>query len=372
VIVTSLELRNFRNYEHATITFSRGITVFIGGNGHGKTNIAESLGYLATTKSFRGVSNDALVRTGCDNAIVRATIIHDDGREFLVEAEIPRAGRGRIQVNRKNLARTRDLLGVARVTVFSPDDLSIIKGSPSLRREWLDDAVVALNPAHASIVADFERALRQRNALLKDMGFRPSREEIATLDAWDDAFVAAAGALADVRTRVLDGVRDAVTRAYDDLAGEPSNVDVSIESTWSDAGLADNVRRARDEDMRRGTTSVGPHRDDVVISVNGLPTRVAASQGEQRTMALALRLAVHRAVGAAHGSPPVLILDDVLSELDPDRSRALLAHVPDGQVIITTASPLPSDARWDDMWTVNDGTLTRVPAEASHAPGGAT
>ena len=360
MIVTSLELHNFRNYEHATIAFSRGITVFIGGNGHGKTNIAESLGYLATTKSFRGVSNDALVRTGCDTAIVRATIVHDDDREFLVEAEIPRSGRGRIQVNRKSLVRTRDLLGVARVTVFSPDDLAIIKGSPSLRREWLDDAVVALQPSRAAIVSDFDKTLRQRNALLKDMGPRPTREDIATLDAWDEAFVASARALADVRNEVLEQLRDDVARAYDDLAGEPSGIEVHIESAWKPMGITDSVRRSRDDDMRRGTTSVGPQRDDVVISVHGLPTRVAASQGEQRTTALALRLAVHRAVGAAHGSPPVLILDDVLSELDPDRSRALLAHVPDGQVIITTASPLPMDARWDDMWTVMAGSLTKV------------
>ena len=360
MIVTSLELRNFRNYAYTVITFSRGITVFVGGNGEGKTNIAESLAYLATTKSFRGVPNDALVRTGHDSAVVRATIVHDDGREFLIEAEIPRTGRARVQVNRKSLVRTRDLLGTARVTVFSPDDLAIVKGSPSLRREWLDDAVIALRPSRAAAVADFERTLRQRNALLKDMGGRPSRDDMASLDAWDEAFIAAAQVLADVRSETLDDVRDDVSRAYDDLAGEASNVAVDIDSPWAVEGIAASVRAARDDDMRRGTTSVGPQRDDIVIGINGLPARVAASQGEQRTIALALRLAVHRAVGATHGSPPILILDDVLSELDPDRSRALLAHVPDGQVIITTAGPLPGDARWDDMWLVRDGTLVRA------------
>ena len=169
MIVTSLELRNFRNYGHANISFNRGITVLIGGNGEGKTNVAEALVYLATARSFRGVHNESLVRTGADTAIVRATIVHDDEREFLVEAEIPRSGRGKIQVNRKPLSRTRDLFGVARVTVFSPDDLALIKGSPSLRRDWIDDAIVALYPAKAAVIADFDRVVRQRNALLKDM-----------------------------------------------------------------------------------------------------------------------------------------------------------------------------------------------------------
>lgn len=372
MIVSSLELRNFRNYEHANISFNRGTTVLIGGNGEGKTNIAEALGFLPTARSFRGVHNEALVRTGADKAIVRATIVHDDDREFLVEAEIPRAGRGKIQVNRKALSRTRDLIGVARVTVFSPDDLAIIKGSPSLRRDWVDDAIVALLPTKATAIAEFERVLRQRNALLKETGFRPSREQIASLDAWDEAFVSAAAELDALRRTALDNVRSEVIRAYEDLATEFSDVTIELDSDWRGVALANAVRDARDDDMRRGSSTVGPHRDDIVITVHGLPTRVAASQGEQRTMALALRLAVHRAAAAVHGSPPILILDDVLSELDPQRSRALLEHVPDGQVVITTASPLPNAARWDDMWQVIGGTLTAVALPRTHHVAGGT
>lgn len=170
MIVERLRLVNFRVYEAADVVFEEGVTAIIGDNGQGKTSLAEAIAYLSTLKSFRGVPADALIRNGCDSAVIRADVRHADGREVLIEAEISRVGRNRTLVNKQRLQRHRDLLGVLRATVFSPDDLDIVKGSPALRRDFLDEAAVAIEPAVADSVAEVDRVLRQRNTLLRQAG----------------------------------------------------------------------------------------------------------------------------------------------------------------------------------------------------------
>jgi DNA replication and repair protein RecF len=360
VIVEQLELVNFRNYASTSLSLTSGTTIIVGNNGQGKTSLAEAIAYLSNLKSFRGVPNEALIRTGADTAIIRATIRHADGREVLVEAEIVKAGRNRTLVNKQRLRRTKDLLGVVRTTIFSPDDLDLIKDAPALRREFIDDAAVGLDATAAEIVAEVERVLRQRNTLVKQAAGRLTAEIAASLDVWDARFAQHATLLGEARARTLATLSPLVQRAYCDLARKETSVDVVYDPQWRKTSLESQLAAARADDIRRATTTVGPHRDDLELWVNGAPARTHASQGEQRTLALALRLAVHRAVHEHIGTPPVLILDDVLSELDPTRAAALLEHVPAGQVLITTASALPPGASAERILRIDAG---RVVAE---------
>jgi len=344
VIIQRLELSQFRNYASTEITFDEGVTAVVGANGQGKTSLAEALGYLATLKSFRGVPNEAMIRTGSETAIIRADIAHEDGRTVLVEAELSRVGRSRTQVNRQKLARSRELLGVVRTTVFSPDDLDLIKDSPALRRDFLDDSLIALSAKFDELCRDVDHIVRQRNALFRQSGGRFTADIGSTLDAWDEKLAARGDELGVAREEVIGRLTPLVQHAYEQLSESSTPIGIVYEPAWRGSGLASALAAARDDDIRRSITTVGPHRDDIDLYINGLPARTHASQGEQRTLALSMRLAVHRCIAEEFGSSPILILDDVLSELDPQRSAALLGHFPIGQVLITTAGLLPDMA----------------------------
>jgi DNA replication and repair protein RecF len=356
MIVEHVELTDFRNYASASFELTGGITAVLGRNGQGKTNLAEALGYLATLSSFRGAPPEALIRTGADMGFIRATI-RDDQREILIEAELARAGRNRIQVNRQKLAKTRDLLGVMRVSVFAPDDLIIVKGGPSDRRRFLDDTLVALRTSYDATRLELDRVVRQRNTLLKQSGGRLTEEVAMTLDVWDARFSEVGEQLGLARATLVARCTPMVSEAYEQLAGEPSPIELIYEPAWRHMGLANALEQHRDLDVRRGVSTVGPHRDEVELRLNGMPARTQASQGEQRTLALAMKLAAHRLVAARTGSVPVLVLDDVLSELDPERATALLAHLPAGQVVITSASPLPPAATPERVIQISGGTV---------------
>lgn len=358
MIVRRLELVGFRNYASTSFELTSGITAVLGDNGQGKTNFAEALGYLATLSSFRGVPNEAMVRAGDQAAVIRAWIVDDDGRESTVEAELSTVGRNRVLVNRQRLGRSRELLGVMRVTVFAPDDLVLVKGGPGERRRFLDDALVALAVRNDALRLEVDRVLRQRNRLLKQSGGRTDPEIVTTLDVWDAKLVEVGERLGTARQALVDRLAPSVEEAYRQLAGADAIVHLEYEAAWRGTGLAAALAASRRDDLRRGVSTVGPHRDEVLVQLDGLPARTHASQGEQRSLALALRLAVHRLVTERTGSSPVLVLDDVLSELDPGRARALLDHVPDGQVVITSASGLPEAARPERVLRIVDGTVT--------------
>jgi DNA replication and repair protein RecF len=357
MIVERLELTDYRNYRSATFELTSGTTAVLGRNGQGKTNLAEALAYLATLSSFRGAPPDALVRAGADTAVVRATVRDHDGREVLIETELARVGRNRVQVNRQKLTKTRELLGVLRVSVFAPDDLVIVKGGPSERRRFLDDTLVALRTSYDAMRLELDRVLRQRNTLLKQSSGRLTDEIATTLDVWDARFADLGEQLGHARATLVARCRPMIVEAYEQLAAATCAIELVYEPEWRRTGLAAALAMSRDVDVRRGVSTVGPHRDDVVIGLAGLPARTHASQGEQRTLALALKLAAHRLVAERSGSTPVLVLDDVLSELDPGRATALLANLPPGQVIITSASPLPDDARPDRVIEIDAGEV---------------
>lgn len=357
MFVERLELADFRNYREAIFDLTPGVTAVVGQNAQGKTNVAEALAFMATLDSFRRAPTVAMVREGAEAAIIRSVVRHDDGRDVLVEIQIPRHGRTSVLINKQRLARTRDLLGVLRVTVFSPDDLELVKGSPAERRQFLDDTLVGLAVKNDALRLEVDRILRQRNTLLRQAGGRLSEDISFSLDVWDEKLSQVGDEMGRERAAVIAQLQPMVEEAYGQVAGRAVAVGMIYEPEWRRTGLAAALAAARADDVRRGVSTVGPHRDDVDLVLGALPARTHASQGEMRCLALSLRLAAHRLVTERTGTTPLLILDDVLSELDPDRCAALLAHLPAGQVVITTASPLPDSARPDRVIRIAAGQV---------------
>ena len=357
MIVSRLELVDFRNYANAAFEFQPGTTAVIGSNGQGKTNLAEAMAYLATLDSFRGAPLDALIRVGADTAVVRATVLHDDGREVLVELELTKTGRNRVLVNRQRLKRARDLLGVMRVTVFSPDDLAVVKEGPGERRRFLDDVLVGLALKYDAMRLELDRIVKQRNTLLKQLGGRLTDDAALTLDVWDSKMADVGDKFGHARAVLVARLSPLVLQAYEQLAERSTGIELRYEPSWRRRGLAVALADGRAKDVRRGVSTIGPHRDDVELFIDGMPARTHASQGEQRTLALALRLGAHRLITEKAGSAPVLVLDDVLSELDPARCAALLRHLPPGQVVLTTAGVLPEVAHPDAVLRIEAGMV---------------
>lgn len=355
--IERLWLTDFRGYHQADVVFDAGLTAVVGANGQGKTNLMEAVAYLATLRSFRGAPIEAMVRAGAERAIVRAEA-ERDGRSLLLEAEIVANGRNRTQLNRQPLRRARDLLGALRVTTFAPDDLVLVKGSPGDRRDYLDEVLAGLHVRNDQQRGDLDRVLRQRAALLKSAGGRLKPDMELTLDVFDAKLVAAGEAVASARRDLVAALGPALSDAYRQVARREATVTATYEARWMEMGLARALVESRRDDIRRGVSTVGPHRDDLNLTLNGLPARTHASQGEQRSLALALRLAAHQVVTEQTGSTPVLLLDDVFSELDPDRSAALLQALPAGQTILTTAGHLPAGAVPGRLLRVQSGTVS--------------
>lgn len=341
-----LWLTDFRNYGSVDVELPPGTTAVLGANGQGKTNLLEAVAHLAGT-SMRGAATETMVRVGAERAVARAEAVRG-ARELLVEAELAVRGRSRVQLNRQPVKRRGELLEALSVTVFSPEDLVLVKGGPGERRDWVDAAVVGLDPHADQTVSDVARILKQRNALLKSVRGSLDDSAALTLDVWDDRLATAGGALVRARRAALDQLTPRIAVAYLDIAGRELSIDAAYRAGWAgddddgEAALRSALTAARSDDLRRGVTTVGPHRDEIAFALDGLPARTHASQGEQRSLALAMRLAVHRAVTDARGASPILLLDDVLSELDDARATALLAHLPGGQTLLTSATALPA------------------------------
>ena len=332
-------LKDFRSHADLAVELSDGLTAVIGANGSGKTNLLEAIGVLSRLKSFRGAPTDRMIRRDCDRAIVRAEGIRDD-RSVLIEIELG-SGRSTVLVNKQRLQKNRELLGALRVTVFAPDDLALIKEGPSVRRDFLDDLMVALDPRNDVLLADYARTVKQRNTLLKQSRGRLDEGAELTLDVYDGQLASLGTRVTYLREHILTALMPRVATAYGILAGREVEIVANYRRSWEHEELSDAVVDARAADLARSTTSVGPHRDEVALRIDGFDSRTEASQGEQRTLALALRFAGHELVTEHVGEAPLLLLDDVLSELDADRATALLSNLPAGQTIITSATELP-------------------------------
>ncbi len=364
MLLTWLELRDFRCYETLSFSPDPGVNVLIGDNGAGKTSVLEGIGYLGLLRSLRGTPDEALVREGAETAIARGGFRKATG-ETTVEVEIPLTGRRRILLNTKRPQRNRDILTAVQVIGFEPDDLDLVKRGPALRRNYLDDLAAQLRPQAAADQAEFSKSLRQRNALLRQEG---RNADALTLDAWDQRLAAAGARVVLTRHRVMDALDPFLGETYRLVGGEGNLVWV-YGSRWTTDASADEVtlidaltrklsdRRFRDQEQR--TTTAGPHRDDPGLILDGRDARTRASQGEQRTVALALRMGAHRLVTQQTDSTPVLLLDDVFSELDAGRVRGVLDLLDGGQVLVTSARedevPVPGM-----QWRVTSGELREL------------
>lgn len=348
--VTRLELHDFRSYESAEIVLRPGPVAFIGANGQGKTNLVEAIDYLAGLDSHRVSSDTPLVRAGAERAVVRAQLQRQD-RSALIEIEITAGKSNRARVNGNALPRVRDVLGIARTVLFSPEDLALVKGDPSDRRKFLDHLIVMRVPRLAGTKADYDRVLRQRNTLLKTAG-RRGNVEISTLDIWDENLARTGGQLVAARLALLDALAPHATDAYRDVAAGAAaeRQIVALDYKASVPGLEelrdaddiskalmDEIGRRRREELERGVSLVGPHRDDVVLSIGDLPAKGYASHGESWSLALALRLAAF-ALLREEGDDPILILDDVFAELDSDRRSRLASRVASAEQVLVTAA----------------------------------
>ena len=289
-------------------------------------------------------------------------------RRLLVETELrPAAGRNRTQVNRQPLRRATELQEQVPVLTFQPDDLLVVKGSPGARRDAIDGAIVSLQPRTAEDRRRLAACLRQRNALLRQVGAGSERRLDAdsrrSLDIWDDRLAAAAEQWAQHRRSTVAELQPRMERLFRELAGDGAiPVDMSYEPSWLASGLRSALAESRGEDLRRAVTTVGPHRDDLDWRLDRLPARSHASQGNQRCLSLALRLAVHETMTEASGDPPLLLLDDVFSELDAARQQRLLELLPAGQILLATAGEIPPGARPAQVLAVADLPAARSPA----------
>jgi DNA replication and repair protein RecF len=345
VFVEHVQISDFRNYEAAELAPApSGVTLLQGENGAGKTNLLEAVAYLASLRSFRGAPTPSLVRSGRTQAVLRARA-DKAGRGLLVEAELNTAGRDRFRLNRQPLRRNDDILGSVLTTIFSPDDIDIVKAGPQVRRDYLDDLLISLRAKYHATRAELERVLKQRNALLRSAGGMLRPQLAGVLDVWDLKLAEVGELVVDRRCQLVQQLQPEVDRAYSQLArlsqDDAGVVGLRYSHSW-EGDLLGALRASRDEDVRRAVTSVGPQRDDLEIFVRGLVARSQASQGEQRSVALALRLGGHALVTERQGTSPVLLLDDVFSELDPSRCDALASCLPAGQTLLTAAGPVPT------------------------------
>lgn len=340
-----LELRDFRSYEALSFRPDPGVNVLVGANGAGKTSVLEAIGYLATLASFRRSPEASMVREGAETAITRGEFATAVGGT-VIEVETPQAGRRRVLLNGKRAQSRADVAAAATVVAFLPDDLDLVKRGPAYRREYLDDVAAQAWPAAASEQADYERALRQRNALLRQEG---RRADGPTLDVWDDRVSGFGAKILGRRLAVANLLEPEIAGLYREMGDggerfswqyDSAGLGIIDASTTGEAllvPLREAIAAARSTDLDRRTTTVGPHRDDLQMSLDGRDARTRASQGEQRSIALGMRVAAFRVLSDRRGTPPVLLLDDVFSELDADRGQRLVGHLPDAQVFVTSA-----------------------------------
>jgi len=373
VHVAHLTLHDFRSYADIDVALEPGATAFIGRNGQGKTNLVEAIDYLSRLSSHRVATDAPLVRAGADQAIVRASVVKE-GRPALIEVELNPGRANRARINRSPLPRPREIVGLVRTVVFSPDDLTLVKGDPSDRRKFLDDLLILRSPRLAGVRSDYDRVLKQRNSLLKTAGVaRGSSRDAAmsTLEIWDDNLARVGAEILGARLRLVEDLRPYLGKAYEAVARGASRDDADLDYRASvevgddlPQALLDAIATRRKEELDRGISLVGPHRDELLLSLGDpqlrLPVKGYASHGESWSFALALRLASYDLL-RADGDDPILVLDDVFAELDADRRQQLAELVAGAeQVLVTAAVAADVPASLQGVrYLVADGQVTR-------------
>ncbi|WP_410647315.1 DNA replication/repair protein RecF [Amycolatopsis sp. cmx-4-54] len=378
-----LQVTDFRSWPQADLALEPGPTVLVGQNGRGKTNLLEAIGYIATLGSHRVATDAPLVRHGCERALIRVAVVNED-RELTVELEITPGKANRARVNRGAVGKPRDVLGILRTVLFSPEDLALVRGDPGERRRFMDELLVLRAPRYAGVRADYEKVLKQRNALLKTAGKRRTGREdpyaLSTLDVWDDHLSVAGAALLAARLNLIADLAPHAAAAYMGVAPDSRPAKIAYKSSLGEAMpegygdpdgpradeavlkevLVEALKRARNLELERGVSMVGPHRDELDLILGEAPAKGYASHGESWSFALSLRLGSYELLRGEAGEP-VLLLDDVFAELDR-RRRARLAEVAAGaeQVLVTAAvdEDVPAELA-GHRFLVADGEINR-------------
>ena len=363
--VRHLGLTDYRSWAHVELELEPGRTVFVGSNGFGKTNLVEALWYCATLGSHRVASDAPMIRAGAPRAIV-SSIVVNEGRELAVDLEITSGRANKARLNRSPVRSPREILGVLRAVLFSPEDLALVRGDPGERRRYLDELATTRRPTIAGIRADYDKVVRQRTALLKTAAgarYRGDRSVLDTLDVWDGHLATHGAALIAARIALVEQLHPEVQKAYQLLAPSSRPATIKYRSSveaienapgpesveFYEAALLDGLARRRDAELDRGVCLVGPHRDDLELWLGDQPAKGFASHGESWSMALALRLGAYELL-RSDGVDPVLLLDDVFAELDTSRRQALAAVAGEAEQVLVTAAvgeDIPQD------WAVN-------------------
>ena len=355
--VSHVALDDFRSYRHAVVEFAPGTTVLLGSNGQGKTNLVEAVSYLSAFSSHRVSAEQALVRLPLSpdeaqpgGAVVRVRLVTAGERETVIELEIVRGKANRAKVNRTQV-RPREVLGLLKSVVFSPEDLQIVRGDPQVRRQFLDDLLIQQHPLIAQVKSDFDKVARQRAALMKSAqsqlrrGFTP---DFSTVEVWDDTFAQLSAQLSLARVGLVEELRGPAAHAYEEIGGSPRKLDIEFLASQGNcpiggdlatiAGeLKEILASSRMKEAERGVNLFGAHRDDLKLTLGGMPVKGYASHGETWSVALSLRLGAFELL-SRDGDTPILILDDVFAELDSSRRAGLTRMITEAEQVLITAA----------------------------------
>ncbi len=371
--VSGLSLLRFRSYDYVNIKLVPGINVFIGTNGQGKTNLIEALNYCASFSSHRVAGDQPLVKAGETSAAVQV-VVEQDTRTISLDVEITPGKANKAKQNGSQLSKARELLGILLTVTFAPEDLMLVKGDPSERRKFMDDSITQLIPSFAGVRADFEKCLKQRNALLKSAYGKRTDDVFHTLDVWDVQLAKTGAAVMYHRLKLVENMQALVSNSYEKVSDDRGPLNISYVSNLEvpageltiaslEAALLEALATKRNSELDRGITLVGPHRDELQLMLRDLPVRGYASHGESWSCALALKLSLWELLKrSSRGGDPVLILDDVFAELDEIRRRKLVDLVKDNEQTIVTAAvagDVPSELD-GAMFSVNEGKVNRV------------
>lgn len=358
MIIKSIELDHFRNYENLDLDFDYGTNILYGDNAQGKTNILEAICVSGTTRSHKGSKDKEMIRFGEEESHIK-TIVHKNNMDYQIDVHMKKNKTKGIAVNKVPLKKASELFGILNIVFFSPEDLNIIKNGPFERRRFLDSELCQLDKIYLSDLAKYNKILNQRNKLLKDMVYRPDLKE--TLPIWDEQLLDYGKRIIKRRKTFIDELNEIVYEIHKQISGEKEELILKYEPNIDDAFFQDELNRAKERDLRYCQTSVGPHRDDMLFSVSDIDIRKYGSQGQQRTSALSLKLAEIELVKKSIGDTPVLLLDDVLSELDSNRQNYLLNSIHDIQTIITCTGLdefIKNRFKIDKIFNVVEGVVT--------------
>ena len=332
MIIKSIELKNFRNYENLNISFDEGTNILYGDNAQGKTNILEAAYMSGTTKSHKGSKDKEMIRFGESESHLRTVVVRGE-KEYQIDMHLKQNRSKGIAINQVPIKKAAELFGILNIVFFSPEDLNIIKNGPSERRRFLDSELCQLVKIYLSDLTNYNKILGQRNKLLKDMVFRPDLED--TLPVWNMQLVDTGKRIIKRRKQFVEELNDIVHDIHFRISGEKEELFIKYEPNIDDIFFEDELNRAKMKDIKLCQTSVGPHRDDLLFSIGDVDIRKFGSQGQQRTSALSLKLSEIELVKKSIKDTPILLLDDVLSELDSNRQNYLLNNICDTQTIIT-------------------------------------